>query len=770
MTISVEVIIVGENPHVADQVLHELRRADFTPAWTQVSTEQAFRDQLDGSGDAIDLIVVANPDDPIGVSDALRLLRERQLDIPLVVITDAVNLESAVEYMRQGVADCVTGDQMSRLGSIAVRELNRRRHQPSMERERSALGVLAHIVEQSPVAIAITDLHANIEYVNPKFTQLTGYAYDEAIGMSADRLAAGRPDTALKRQILDALMSVGEWHGQFHNRKKTGEVYWASASISSVRNAAGDTTHFVAMYEDITERVHVAQALRASEERFRALIEASPLAIVGLDVHGIVRTWKPAATDMMGWTSEEAIGYPYGDLAVPVEAQEEYHTLRDRVMQGEGFTNAQVRRQRKDGTLFDASLSTAPLRDADNNIVGIMAMIADVTEHKQIGERLRQSEERFRRLIENSSDVLAILDIEAGTIMYQGPSTERILGYAPADMVGQKVFSFVHPNDLAQIGEVFNSLLERPRLPVKADARFRRKDSSWIHLEAIGKYAPELGGVVVNAWDITERKGAEEAIRALNADLERRVAERTHELAEANERLQELDRLKSKFVSDVSHDLRAPLANMHLHLDLLERGKPEKRGQYVGVLKAQVNHLIDLIEDILDLSRLERERETARFERIDLNAVVEQVITANRPRAEATGLELIFEPDVNLPPIRGVRDQLARLIANLTTNAINYTSEGHVRVSTFSEDGHVCLRVEDTGIGIDPDDLPHVLDRFYRGRRARQSDVPGTGLGLGIVKEIAALHEGDVQVESRVGEGSTFTVLLPAAPEEAGPA
>lgn len=207
-----------------------------------------------------------------------------------------------------------------------------------------------------------------------------------------------------------------------------------------------------------------------------------------------------------------------------------------------------------------------------------------------------------------------------------------------------------------------------------------------------------------------------------------------------------------------------------MHLDLLERGKPEKRGQYVGVLKAQVNHLIDLVEDILDLSRLERERETARFERIDLNTVAEQVITANRPRAEAAGLELLFEPDVNLPPIRGVRDQLARLIANLTTNAINYTPDGHVRISTFREDGHVCLRVEDSGIGIDPDDLPHVLDRFYRGRRARQSGVPGTGLGLGIVKEIAVLHEGNVQVESRVGEGSTFTVWLPAASEEAGPA
>jgi PAS domain S-box-containing protein len=380
------------------------------------------------------------------------------LDIPLVVITDAVSLESAVEYMRHGVADCVTGDQIARLGPIAVREIYRRRHRPSMERERAALGILAHIVEQSPVAIAITDLHANIEYVNPKFTQLTGYTYDEAIGMPASRLAAGRPDTDLTSRIMDALAAAGEWRGQFHNRKKTGEAYWASASISTIRSAAGEANHLLAVYEDIADRVRVMDALRASEDRFHALIEASPLAIVGLDLDGIVRTWNPAAARIMGWTSEEAIGCPYLDLVVPADARDEHHALRERVMRGEGFTGVQARRQKKDGTFSDANLSTAPLRASGGQIVGVIVMIEDVTEHKQMGERLRQSEERFRRLIENASDLLSILNAESGTILYESPSAERILGYTPADMIGQSVFSYVHPDDLAQIGQVFGCI------------------------------------------------------------------------------------------------------------------------------------------------------------------------------------------------------------------------------------------------------------------------------------------------------------------------
>ena len=250
-------------------------------------------------------------------------------------------------------------------------------------------------------------------------------------------------------------------------------------------------------------------------------------------------------------------------------------------------------------------------------------------------------------------------------------------------------------------------------------------------------------------------------VRRYADELEQRVAERTRELAAANERLKELDRLKSKFVSDVSHDLRTPVANLTLYLDLLAHGKPEKQVAYIATLKQQAARLADLIEDILDLSRLERETETAVFAPVDLNAVVDQVIIAHRPRAETAGLTLTFEPDTNLPPVNGERSQLSRVVANLVANAVNYTPSGQVRVSTRLEEKKACVEVQDTGIGIQPEDLPHLFERFYRGQRASQSNIPGSGLGLGIVKEIVELHAGTVEVESRAGEGSTFRVWLP---------
>ncbi|HET7087919.1 MAG TPA: ATP-binding protein [Anaerolineae bacterium] len=246
-------------------------------------------------------------------------------------------------------------------------------------------------------------------------------------------------------------------------------------------------------------------------------------------------------------------------------------------------------------------------------------------------------------------------------------------------------------------------------------------------------------------------------------ELEQRVAERTRELAEANTRLTELDRLKSKFVSDVSHELRTPIMNLTMHLDLLERGKPDKHEHYIAVLKAQAARLGRLVESILDLSRLEQGAAHPAFESLNFNALVEQVIGAQRLRAEALGLALIFEPCAHTPAVRGVFDQLAQVVTNLVSNAISYTPSGEVRVSTCCdvERGPVCLQVEDSGIGIDPEDLPYLFDRFYRGRRAAHSDIPGSGLGLAIVKEIVESHDGQIEVESQVGRGSRFLVWLP---------
>jgi signal transduction histidine kinase/DNA-binding response OmpR family regulator len=245
-------------------------------------------------------------------------------------------------------------------------------------------------------------------------------------------------------------------------------------------------------------------------------------------------------------------------------------------------------------------------------------------------------------------------------------------------------------------------------------------------------------------------------------ELEQRVAERTRELEEANAQLQELDRLKSKFVSDVSHELRTPVTNIDLYLHLLDQ-KPGRSAHYLAVLKEQTERLGRLIEDFLNLSRLDLGKDKIEFAPVDLNEVIAQVIAAHQPRAETAGLELILENSVKLPAVWGEQNQLAQVVTNLLANAINYTPAGQVWVRAYpsADRGQICLEVQDTGMGIEDQDLPHIFERFYRGRRVGSSNIPGTGLGLAIVKEIVDLHEGEIEVKSQTNQGSTFRVWLP---------
>lgn len=260
------------------------------------------------------------------------------------------------------------------------------------------------------------------------------------------------------------------------------------------------------------------------------------------------------------------------------------------------------------------------------------------------------------------------------------------------------------------------------------------------------------------------------------ATLEQRVHERTQELEEANQQLQELDNLKSRFVSEVSHELRTPIANLALYVDLLKRSKnkPEKHDKYIEVLGKQAVRLENLVESVLYLSRLDLGQGTFELVPVDLNEVIEEVLTTQVLRAESKGLVVTYEATKYSVPtsswmgisrplkVLGDRNQLAQLVTNLVDNAISYTDEGFVSVRMFMDGSkEVCIEVADSGAGIPPREWDHVFRRFYRGELATQSNIPGNGLGLAITKEITAIHRGRIDLDSKVGEGSKFWVWLP---------
>lgn len=245
--------------------------------------------------------------------------------------------------------------------------------------------------------------------------------------------------------------------------------------------------------------------------------------------------------------------------------------------------------------------------------------------------------------------------------------------------------------------------------------------------------------------------------------LERAVKERTAELNAAYERLKTLDKLKSKFVSDVSHELRTPVTNLAMMIYLLRHDVPEHREQHIEEISVQVARLKGLIESILNLSRLEKAEGQIALYPVNINEVVRQIFSGHIARAQAIGLSLVFEPAEDLPKLMGEPNQIGQVAENLIANAINYTPKGSVRVSTGYDRARqmVTLSVTDTGMGIDEEDIPNLFNRFFRGKRASEAKIPGTGLGLGIVKEIVDLHGGQIEVQSKVDEGTTITVYFP---------
>ena len=227
-------------------------------------------------------------------------------------------------------------------------------------------------------------------------------------------------------------------------------------------------------------------------------------------------------------------------------------------------------------------------------------------------------------------------------------------------------------------------------------------------------------------------------------------------------RQKELDRLKDQFITNISHDLRTPITNICLYLELLQDAKEDRRERLLNVLKEQSHLMRSMVEEVLTLYRLtSQEPKEDDFTEVDLNPLIEKVVAAHRPVAETAGLRLIFEPCVDPLPVRGDPKKLARAFTNLVTNAVRYTPEGEVHVTIFPQDDTVCLEVRDTGTGIEAQDLPHIFERFYRGRRVGESDSIGTGLGLAIVKEVVELHGGSIDVESEPDKGSVFRLLLP---------
>ncbi len=624
-------------------------------------------------------------------------------------------------------------------------------------------------VEQSPASIVITDTQGRIEYVNAKFTEVTGYAFDEALGQNPRILKSGETPADIYRDLWATITAGREWHGVFHNRKKTAGFYWEEASISPVNDANGRTTHFVAVKEDITERKQAEAVLQETLHFLQHLIDAIPNPIFYKDTQGTYRGCNAAFETYLGRSKEHIVGTSVYDMT-PRDLADKYHDMDLALFRQPGVQVYESQVRYADGTRHDVIFNKATFTNLDGSLWGLVGVILDITGRKQAEERLAAERNLIRTLIDAAPDLIYAKDVESRFIL-ANLATARRMGAATADELLDKSDLDFYPRDLAlqylaaeqPVVRDGQSIIGLEEPAIDADGQARWHASTKVPLRNAGG---DIIGLVGVTRDITERKQAEEALGDLNATLEQRVADRTAELQAANLRLTELDRLKDEFLSRISHELRTPLAGILIALELLETARPEKRERFMLRLKQSAERLRDMIEDVLLFSQLNLNTAPAGLESINLNNLIEGHLTTWQKLSAGHDLQLQLDLARDLPYARTDSELIGLVISRLVTNAVNYTPAGSVVVSTASVDeggqSWVIVRVKDTGPGITPEDLPHIFERFYRGRAAADYKTPGTGVGLSISREVVQKMGGQLTVETEVGVGSTFTVWLPA--------
>ncbi|CAA9345352.1 MAG: diguanylate cyclase/phosphodiesterase (GGDEF & EAL domains) with PAS/PAC sensor(s), partial [uncultured Gemmatimonadaceae bacterium] len=509
----------------------------------------------------------------------------------------------------------------------------------------------------------------------------------------------------------------------------------------------GDGTR-ISVVRDITDQKDAERALREREAHFRRLIENSSDQVMIVDTTGAITYVGPSVERLLGYTPEEMLGLRPTDLVHADDVPEVMETIGRLVERpSESFT-VRYRIRHKDGRwrVFENVANTLVPGSVES---GLVANCRDITERVEAERALREQDEYFRRMIENTSDFVMIVDSTAAAT-YVGPSVTRMLGYAPEDMIGDRPSDNVHPDDVQGVLRDFAWIVAHPGEPYVSTFRMRHRDGSYRTMELTGRtLSPHSAaeGVVAFGRDITERTQAEAA------------------LARAKDEAERANRAKSEFLSRMSHELRTPMNSILGFAQLLARAElpPQQVKSVQHILKAG-RHLLNLINEVLEIARIEAGRENFSLEPVSLPAVLQEAFGLVRPLAQQWGVELREGRWPQEAFAQADRQRLVQVLLNLLSNAIKYNRPGgHVRLTCEPAAlGRWSVRVEDSGRGIPADRAAQLFTPFAR-LGAEQTEVEGTGLGLALSQRLCEAMGGALTLVRSDAGGSVFEVELPGA-------
>jgi PAS domain S-box-containing protein len=509
------------------------------------------------------------------------------------------------------------------------------------------------------------------------------------------------------------------------------------------------------MLMDVTGRMQAEQ----KAAQLMAIVESSDDAIYGRTLNGIVTTWNPAAERMYGYTAEEMIGYSMAQM-VPDDRQNEIDHIFERIAVGERVLSYETVRRTKGGDLIEVTLSISPIRDKDGVVIGASTIAQDISEENRAEARLRRSESAMADAQAATHIGSWELDIATQTIT-SSDEMKRLYGFdlehPPIELADY--FNRFRPDEREESVEAIEDAI-RLRQPYETDRSILLPDGSTRILHTLAKpVVNELGEVtkmVGTATDVTERRRAEEERRRYLSGLE-----------EARDAAQTSTRAKSEFLANMSHEIRTPMNGViGMAGLLLDTNLSEEQRDYAETIRASGDTLLTIINDILDLSKVEAGKMLVEISEFNLSDALKDVAELMSGMASAKGLEIVIVLPAGMPRhVRGDAGRIRQILTNFVSNAVKFTDDGTVTLSVeliaeSAIDTTIRFNVVDTGIGIAPEQQEPIFESFIQADGSTTRKYGGTGLGLTISRQLISLMGGRIGVSSTVGAGSCFWAEL----------
>lgn len=704
----------------------------------------------------------------------------------LGIYRDITERKQVEEALRQAHAEL---EQRVRERTADLARVNEALRTEIIERQRAeeAARAAEHeyraIFENAVEGIYRSSLDGHQLRANPALVKLNGYESEAEMLPAVNDIATEWYVDPHRREELQRILAAQESVTDFESeiyRHKTRERIWISETARLVRDQNGAPLYYEGTVQDITarkraeaeareshlklevrvrqrtaelvqtnailqveieERKRAEEALRKSEEQYRELFENANDAIGTAAPDSTITSVNQRAEEILGYPREEIIGKRLVDFATSTSRsliEERWHRIRA----GDPISpTVELELVRKDKSLVSIEGRIRPLLDHTGKLLGIHGIYRDITQRKQAEAALEQLRQQNELILNSAGEGIFGLDMQ-GKATFVNPAAARLLGYDVQELLGRFLHEKLHHHRAD--GTLYPAAdcpllqtLRHNRAVQMTDEVYWRKDGTSFPVEYVStpmcNEEGKVVGVVVTFRDITQRK--------------------------------ELERIKDELISTVSHELRTPLASLRGFAELMLKRNfsPEKQQELLSVIHSEAIRLTHLIDDFLDLQRIEGGHHPYAFVPLTLESVLRDSVELFEKTGGPHTLRLTMSS--SLPQIRGDANRLRQVLVNLVSNAIKFSPRGgEVVVGARAETQRVIVWVKDHGVGIPQEAIAKLFTKFFRVDNSDTRDIGGTGLGLALVREIIHAHQGCVWVESTPGSGSTFFFTLPVVP------